>query len=249
MSKLHELLAVEADKLGIANKIIDETGKVFVSKHEHFEESHKYLESFLEDERTDAFEEHRSMVTTVPDKISYMFESFISCLDLLYQKELTNRKACADLIINDTVIAKDVPAVYLLALENKFKAIRNVFDVLPTLKPGVEWIKDEQKGNGIYKAVHAEKKFKTAKTFQHQVLYEATDRHPAQIEKWEETKNVGVYITERYSGMTTPIQKSIYLSKIDQVIQACKKARQRANCQEIVQCSIGKNIIDFIMND
>ncbi len=249
MGKLHELLAVESDKLGVANKIIEETHKVFISKHEHFEEFHKHLESFLEDERTDASEEHRAMVTTVPKKIKWMLDSFMSYLDLLYQKELTNRKACSDLTIGGTTIAKDVPAVYLLGLENKFKAVRKVFEVLPTLKPGVEWTPDEQRGDGVYKAVHTEKKFKTAKTFQHQVLYDATKEHPAQIEKWEETKNVGVYNTERYSGMTTPLKKAMYLSRIDQVIQACKKARQRANCEPIVSGKIGKNIIDFILND
>ena len=249
MAKLHELLAVESDKLGVANKIIDETHKVFITKHEHFEESHKELESFSADERVDAFEEHRAMVTTVPQKIDWMFKSFVSYLDLVYQKELTNRKACSDLVINGVIIAKNVPAVYLLGLENKFKSIRAVFDVLPTLKPGVEWIEDEQKGEGVYKALHAEKKFKTAKTFQHQILYEATKEHPAQIEKWEETKNVGVYNTERFSGMVTPLKKAMYLSRIDQVIQACKKARQRANCELVVSGKIGKNIIDFILTD
>ena len=85
---------------------------------------------------------------------------------------------------------KVVPATLLLGLESRLKMVRDVYAEIPTLPPGGKWVKDTNEGNDIYFNENIETRFKTAKTFVHKVLYEATKEHPAQIEKWEELVKV-----------------------------------------------------------
>ena len=47
--------------------------------------------------------------------------------------------------------------------------------------------------------------------------------------------------------MISPSEKSVLLSRIDKLIMAVKQARQRANTQEVVKTTIGKEIFNYIM--
>lgn len=248
MTKLHEILAVDGDKEGIFKKILNETQVVFQKQRNLFEEHHKKYVPQDENENAEGLEEHHSMETTVHDRLRYNNKACIDYFDVVLQKEKTNTKAKADLTVDGVTILKDVPATFLLGLENKLKLVRPVFEAIPTLPSGHTWEGDDQKGAGIYRLADPEKKFRTAKTFQHKVLYEATKEHPAQIERWEETKNVGIFITERWSGMLTSAKKAMLLQRIDKLIQATKKARQRANCEEVEDAKIGKEIFTYIMD-
>jgi hypothetical protein len=247
MSKLHELLAVEGDLHGIAKKMMDETIKTF-GKPEHFQGYHKHLEMFNEEEQGKVVaDEYKEMVTTVPDKLEYLGKSVANYFDAVLQKEATNQNAKADLVIDGVVIGTDVPATFLLGLENKMKELRNVLEAAPTLPPGNAWEKDETLGNGVYRLVNPVVTMKTAKQIQHKVLYQATDKHPAQIEKWDEQVNVGKYITNVQNGMLSPADKSRILGKCDKLIQAVKKARMQANNTDVVSATIGEKIFDFIV--
>ena len=245
MPKLHELLAVEGDLEGAHKEILQEAQKTFKDKPAHFMGAHKTLKMFDENQPT-APDEYQEMVTTVHDKLGYIAGHAVRYLDAVLQKESTNQIARADLVVDGKVIAKDIPATFLLGLETKLKNIRETYRTVPTLPPGLKWERDETKGKHVYSMVHPEEKFKTARTFRHKVLYEATKEHPAQIEKWEETENVGKYVTQRWAGMLTSAEKSELLGRVDKLIRATKKARQQANATEVSKATIGKHIFDFI---
>ena len=115
-----------------------------------------------------------------------------------------NTNTVPDIIINAKILVKEVPSTTLLGLESKIKQWREVLDSVPTLPPGTAWERDDKIGKDVYRRKHPEEKFRTAKTFKHTVLVPPTDKHPAQIEKWQEDVNVGKYITESWSGMLTP---------------------------------------------
>ena len=124
--------------------------------------------------------------------------------------------------------------------------MRKIYDVVPTLQPGVEWQLDPQKGEGYWKASHPLVKHKTEKTIQSKIIVPATKEHPAQIREWSEDRPVGKYVQENWSGMVSPAEKSKLLGNIDKILRAIKKARQRANNQEVSKLSIGQQIFDFI---
>ena len=88
---------------------------------------------------------------------------------------------------------------------------------------------------------------KTEKVRCHKVLYEATEKHPAQIDQWTEDKVVGKFTTKLFSGKMTPIDKSQILARLDKVIAEVKKARMRANQEEAKESKIAKQLFDYIL--
>lgn len=255
MSKLHELLAVEGDLEGSYKKITDETITTFTKKPNHFIGAEKTCRMLDESRKAETPPPQRQeLVTTVADKLEHTQEYIVRYLDAVLQKESTNQLAKADIIIDGKTIAKDIPATFLLGLETKLKNIRKVYDSIPTLPPSIEWKKDEGLGENVYRRVNPERAFKTEKTFVHKVLVpaqfpkegEGGTSLPAQIEKWEENQNIGEYTTDQWSGMVSPYQKKILLNRLDKVIRAVKKARQRANTTEVKKVTIGKILFNYI---
>ena len=245
MAKLHELLAVEADLENTAKKILKETIKVFKEKGVLFLKIIKETKMFDENVDDPPIEE-QEMTTTVKDRLDYTWGHFAKYLDAIGQKEKTNQVAFADLIVGDAVIAKDVPATLLLGLESRLKIMRDLYDEIPTVPSGGRWVPAQDIGENVLYNEIVENRFKTAKTIIHKVLYEATKEHPAQIDKWDENVNVGQISIKTWSGMITPKQKADRIKKIDDLLRATKKARQRANNTEVVKLQIGKAIFDYM---
>jgi len=250
MAKLHELLAVEKGLESTATEAVAEAKNTFSKKPAHFMGVIKRYVPFEEAlQGTESTEEHQEMVTTVWDKLKYVFRPFAKWLDAILQKESTNQEARADIELSDgTILAKDVPATFLLGLETKLKNLRGLLDVVPTLAPGVKWEKDDQRGEGVYSAVHDEEKFKTKKELTHKILVPATKEHPAQIEKWMEDHNIGKYITSKWCGMLSVAEKSELIARLDSLFRAVKKARQRANGATVKKVQIGRHIADYLLD-
>lgn len=247
MPKLHEVLAVEGDLEGQYKKIIEEATTVF-KKGEHFIGGTKTLTMFDEGRKheEEAGYEHRALTTTVKDKLKYASTSIIRYLDAVAQKESTNQLAKADVELNGAVILAEVPATLLLGLETKLKTIRGMYEAIPTLGPGIEWKRDETQGPDVWVMAEPETAMKTEKVIKPFVMYEATKEHPAQVKELSDTVNVGIYKRRHVSGALSPKEKSELLGRVDNLIRAVKKARQRANMQEVAKKDIGKILMDYI---
>lgn len=249
MPKLHEILAVESDVEGKYRKILEEAADSFKNKHHLFSASNVSYEPFDEDKRALESEiEYKEMSTTVDKKLAYMFKSVEKYLNVVYQKDTANQEANGDIKIGDVTVASNVPATFLLGLENKLKHVKNTLLNIPTLQPGISWISDTNKGEGVFVTEHPIKKFRTKKVTEHKILVPATKEHPAQVEKWNEDIKVGVRTDTQWSGTYKPARKSELLERIDAMIHAVKKARTRANQQEVKKADIAKSVIDYILD-
>jgi len=245
-SMLHEVLAVESDLRNTANKILDEAGRTF-DKASHFTETLKKYEPFNDEDRDVVPEVHTEMVTTVHDKLQYVFDHLIRYIDAKLQKEATNQDAKADVVIGDRVIAENVPATMLLGLETELKGWRKVLNKIPTLQPGIKWEKDESKSDDVWVTAEPIKTLRTKKVIKSKVLYDATKEHPAQIDKWSEDEAVGTFTKIEWSGMLSPAEKSELLSRLDSIERAVKEARQRANTTTLKKVRIGHAIFSYLM--
>lgn len=247
-AQLHELLAVVGDLQGVFNRIIDETIGTFANKQAHFMGHVKRYEPFDENAREmESEEDIKKLDTTVGAKLDYMAGHVSKYFDAELQKERTNQDARADLELNGEVIAKDVPATFLLGLESKLARLREVCDFIPTLKPGIEWAPDKGQGAGVFKTVHDSVSHRTKKEPMSKIVVPATKEHPAQVDRWTEDVKVGRYVTTELSGAISPADKSKLIGRIDALRHAVKKARQRANCAEIVKAKIGRKVMDYIL--
>jgi len=242
MGKLHEVLAVESDLKGKSAKIIQETLQTFKNRAGHFDSLHRVFKPDEEDGLTQP-EETKPMVETVKDKLAYTANTVAEYLDVVFQKEATNTEAKADMVLFDgTVLATNMPATVLLSLENKLTDFRELYSAVPTLDPSEAWEFDEQEGT--YKAENS--KVRTKKTIRNHVLAPATDKHQAQVQIFNEDTRIGLVNEIKHSSKVTAAGKSAMLGRLDNLIYAAKKARQRANATEAVNVKIGKTLFDYI---
>lgn len=250
MAKFHELISVEGDLDGTAKKVMEEAITTF-KKAEYFIGGHKWLEMFddARKQEEEEFTEHKEIETTVPEELAHVSDAVSRYYDAIAQKEATNQKAVASLEIDGEILIEDAPATLLLGLESRLKNLRNVYDSIPTLAPGVEWVHHETKGKHIWKTKELEMRHKKEKSFKFQILVNATKEHPAQIEKWNIDVPIGNVKTDRWSGALSPAMKSKLLGRIDALIRAVKQARQRANTQEVEIINVGQNIFSYIHQD
>lgn len=245
MTKMHEIIAAEPSVTAAYNNIREETLKVF-DKPDHFLRTTTTKTHFDSEQSRLDVTETKDMVTTVKDRMKYMLEgSFTRYVDIQLQKDATNQVAKADLVVNGQAVLKDVPATMLLQLEKELAKLREVVAKAPTLQPGPVWVKDE--GVNLF-VTDLPVTFTTKKTMRPVVLVEATDKHPAQVEKVSEDVPVAKVDRRVWSGMLTSVEKSEILGRLDVLLVAAKKARQRANGADVIKSKIGKTLTDFILN-
>lgn len=245
MSKLHELLAVEGDLEGAYRKILAETANTFTKKPAHFMGSVRRLKIYDETKETPA-PEHKELDTTVGEKLDYQQDHIMRYFDAVLQKEMTNGIAKADIVVDGTTVATQLPATFLLGLETKLRLLRDTYDKIPTLQPGIKWEIDAKAGTGVYKTTNPEETYQTEKVIEPHVLYPATKEHPAQVKEMSKTVTTGKYTRTVTSGMLSPADKSALLGRLDKLLRAVKKARQRANATKVVTASVGKDLFNFI---
>ena len=245
MSKLHQLLAVEGDLAGVYDKIMEETKVNFTKHPERYFGFHERTELF--DEKAPAESDvHKEMDDTIPSKLKYTEGPIVRYLDAVLQKERTNQEAKADLVIDGIVIAKDVPATFLLGLETKLKEIRQIYQAIPTLQPGIKWEEDKSQGEDVYRKAYPEEKFRTKKVMKNHVIAEATKEHPAQVQVDNEDEKVARIVKDLWCGMISPAQKSVKLGRVDKLIRGVKRARQKANTVDVVKVTIGVELFNYI---
>lgn len=256
-TQLHEVLAVERQKETHANKILDEAKKTFKDKGHLFEGHYRKLDMYTEEEITDKSilqrqpaedEERQELGTTVSEKLDYIEKALEGFFDVEFQKEKTNQLAKADIIVSGKILARDIPATYLLFLERELARIRGVYDAIPTLDITVAWEPDTSLGRkGAMRAKFPIITGKTTKIIRPIILAEATDKHPAQVKAIDESVEVGKYTKTVWSGRVTPAIKSEILARIDLLLECVKKARTRANHQEVIgKDGIGKTIFNYL---
>lgn len=242
-NKLHELLAVEPDLKGAAEKIMAETINTFSKKVGHFQSQIRRYQP-LEDGGESFSDENQEMVTTVPKKLEWTQKVVGKYIDAVAQKEVSNIHASAYLEIDGKLlIDSPLPATLLLALEGRLKQVREVYNAIPTLDPGDQWKWDDK--TRTYEA-EPTKSFRTKKVMKNHVKAPATDKHPAQVEVYTEDVQVGSWTTRKWSGALTPSEKADLLERVDDLIQAVKRARQRANDCEVNNIDISDVLFKYI---
>ena len=250
MSKLHQLIAVQADSDAKTKAILDESAKVFSSKSDLFWGSVKTVKAF-DQARSQELDstEYKERATTVPDRLEYSFKTIAENLNVIAQIDATNAKARADLVIDGKTILKDVPAVTLLALEREGKKWLEMIRHAPTLPSGIAWEPAPQEGKHVFVTKHPTVNKRTEKVSTPVVLYAATKEHPAQVK--ENIINIPVAdITETtYSGMISSADKAALLERVEKLIRAAKEARTRANDAEVIPIKIGEEISSFILGE
>lgn len=242
MGKLHELLAVEPDLKAEAQRVISQLKSLFTEGKGRLVGQIRTYQPLTEGE--EVFEpEITELATSVGEELSRTRPSLSAWIDAALQKETTNQRSKADLVVEGKVIFKDLPAPALLNLESKLAEIRQVYASIPTNDPAERWKVDEQSGAFVSESRVT---YRTRKVQKAHVLYEATKEHPAQVQPYSEDVRAGTWTAVLQSGMLTPKDKRERLERVDELIKAVKQARMRANDIEVESIHLGDKLFNYI---
>jgi hypothetical protein len=168
--------------------------------------------------------------------------------DLVACQDQTNCSpgARASVAVNGTVLLQDVPAVYLIFLEKQLAEVHSFVSKLPTLDPTKQWQFSDEADSW---RTAPTTKTRTKKVPRNHIKAPATDHHPAQVEVYHEDMIVGDWTTVEFSGAIPEAQKREYLTRIRQLIDAVKVAREEANGCDVVEAQTGKVLFDYIFSE
>lgn len=150
--------------------------------------------------------------------------------DVIFEKDLTNTVARADVVIDGRVLIPYAPVTYLLWVEKRLIDLRTFVEKWPTLDPAEEWRYDT--ANGVYATLGAETT-RTMKTPRPLVKAPATDKHPAQVDVYTVDVVVGWWRTIKHSGATEPTKRQATLDRIEALLAAVRQAREAANSIDV----------------
>lgn len=198
------------------------------------------------DDDGDALPSENQVVAYKPQELIDMFVGAqVTFANVIATKDWGNTTAKADVVVGDTVLIKDVPVTYLLFLEKKLTDVKTFINNLPVLPAGENWTLDEQ--NGVWASEPAGT-VRTRKIPDVQVLYPATDKHPAQVKAFDRDEVVGYWTTTKYSSALPATRVQELLDRVTTVLEAVKFAREQANMAEVTQMHVADDVLGYIFS-
>ncbi|RBQ14975.1 hypothetical protein DP939_37960 [Spongiactinospora rosea] len=163
--------------------------------------------------------------------------------DVTATKDWANCAAKADVLVDGSVLLADVPVTYLLFLEKQLTDVHAFISKLPTLDPAETWAQDEHTEAWRTEPV---KTTRTKKVPRNHVLAAATDKHPAQVQVYNEDIVVGYWTKVAFSGALPQRRVNELLARVQKLQEAVKYAREEANGTEVVDQKIGQKVFGYL---
>lgn len=171
--------------------------------------------------------------------------SLVRLFDVTATKDWANTTAKADIVVDGGVLVADVPVPYLLFLEKQLNDLRTYVEQLPVLDPSETWLDDDQPG--VYRTEPTQTT-RTRKVPRNHILYEATDKHPAQVETYTEDVVIGDYTLIKRSGALRESDRAALVERVDTLQLAVKYAREQANSAEVTDIEVGRTLLSYIFD-
>lgn len=190
-------------------------------------------------------EESKVVQSSVPKSLESLLSNLINYYDTQYAQDMGNCIAKADIVVDDVVLAKDVPATYLLFLEKKVSDLATVISTMPTLSSSENWTMDS--ATGTYKTSPTQT-LRTKKEKRVLVRAAATDKHPAQTDVYDEDVPEGHWHTVKLSTALTAVEVEEMSVKLGKLNKAIKTAREMANTTSVQDGNIAESLLRYVFN-
>jgi hypothetical protein len=169
--------------------------------------------------------------------------SLVKLFDVVATQDYANCTAKADVVVDGTVIAANVPVTYLLFLEKQLTDLYTFVDKLPALDPSEHWTFSESAGHYAADPVQTTR---TKKVPRNHVKAEATEKHPAQVDVYTEDVVVGTWTTIKFSGALPASRIRELRERVTKLQQAVKFARENANNADVTDVTVGDQILGYV---
>lgn len=166
--------------------------------------------------------------------------------DLALWRDEGNTVARADVIVDGETLLTDVPATFLLFLEKQLNDWRTAVTKLPTLATDQAWQFDA--ATGLHRTEPV-KSASTQKQLRNHTIHPGNDKHPPQVQTYQEDVPVGDWTTVRLSGALTVPQQRALVERLDLLADAVKSARERANLVEVEERRAGEALFTYLLGN
>jgi hypothetical protein len=185
--------------------------------------------------------ESKKVIMRADESLSALNKSLTELFDITLTKDMANTQAIAELKIGDTFV--DAPATFILFLEKQIADIRTFVNNIPVLDSSEDWNKDDN--TGLYKTSPT-LTHRTKKVQRPLVMYDATDKHPAQTQLIVEDITVGYWNVIKQSGAIPENRKKEILERIEELAKQVKSAREKANMVDAENKEIGYTLFSYL---
>lgn len=201
--------------------------------------------------------ENQNIQVNADTMLNGLVQAVIRDWDLMASVDASNQRAVADVVVPTgektpsgeavtRVVLRQVPATFLLYLARELDDVYTFVSKLPTLDPAARWGYDENVAAHVADPVETHR---TKKVMRNHVKYDATERHPAQVDTFTEDKVVGYWTLVRRSGALPLERKARLLQRIDTFRLAVKEARERANETEVDDREVTRAVFDYLLGE
>ncbi len=245
MGKLNQIIAIEK---GVKSRVYGEITEIYkaVQKPALFNGFAKtYLKK--DEDGEDLPPERQRVQYVVKDILNAVSRLSTEIVTVTARKDWTNCVAKGSVEVDGAVLIKDAPVPFLLFLEKQLTDLRTFVTALPMLDEAEAWTHDQN--SSLYKT-DAISTHRTKKLQKPIVLYDATDKHPAQTQLIVEDIIVGFWSTVKQSGAMPKPDKQALLSRVEKLLKAVKVAREAANMQDEIETpDIGTAVFAYLLEE
>lgn len=244
MAKLNQIVAVVAGKKTRTEKEFGDLNKVF-QKHELF---HGLSRNYhpLQEGGEELPAEFKAPQKNANDLLKQARTTLIDIINAVATQEYGNCTAKADIIVDGTPVLKGVPVTVLLYLEKQMNDLHTFINNVPTLDPSERWTYNTQSGQFTTDEIRTVRTKKVQKPI---VLYDATDKHPAQTQLITEDITAGHWLTRKYATTIAATDRQKFIDRIVKLQDAIKSAREEANSVAVADQSIASPIFRYVFGE
>ncbi len=240
--KLNQLLAIEKGVKTSSTRALTDLHKRAQLEAVYNGRERKYTPKDEDGDRLPS--ETQKVQTTYRNVLVDMRKAVSELFNVTLSKDVTNCEASADIVVGTKVLMEKVPVSYLLFLEKQLTDIHTFVAKLPTLSTQESWTWDE--ANGLFRSEPSET-LRTKKITKPVVLYEATDKHPAQVKEVSEDIVAGTWKQVLFSGAIPANRKEELMERVDALLKAVKVAREAANSAQVTSRTADA-LFDYLLN-
>lgn len=243
MTKLNQLLAIEKGVKSKANQVITEFYKKIQRSNLISGISRTYRPHDEEGEQLPA--ERTRVQLNAYNELLEASKAFSRLMDVTATKDKANTYAKANVVVDGRTLLEDVPVTTLLFLEKQLVDLQTVVSKLPELDPSETWHYDD---NADAYATDPTETVRTKKVPRAFILAPATDKHPAQVQAYQEDISVGTWVKTAYSGAVPSRTVRELQERIATLLTAVKFAREEANGHDVTDVAVGDSIFNYVFN-
>jgi len=243
MSKLNQIIAIEK---GVKTRVYSELSQLngIVQKQDPFQGFVKTYERLHEDgeELPGESKKVKYSAETILKRVNKQLSELMG---ITARKDWSNNQATADIVVDGQTVVADAPVTYLLFLEKQLNDVHKLVANMPTLNRDDDWSEDPNTGMFRTAPLSTHRTRKVQKPI---VLYDATDKHPAQTQLITEDELAGHWRTVKQSGALPEPRKEKLLERVEKLVRAVKEAREAANdIDEVATPDVGAALFDYIL--